>query len=800
MFPVEKSVRVKCYHCGDDCIGDSIHFDEKYFCCEGCKLVYELLEENNLCTYYALNEKSGNKIKSPVGGRFSFLDDEATANQMLRFHDNEISIVQFNLPRIHCSSCIYLLERLHDLNVGVVKSEVNFLKKEITITFHQAVVSLREVVELLVRLGYEPELNLETVEGKRKISQSKKIIYQIGVTGFCFGNIMMLSFPEYLAGKGALDDSLRLFFSYLNLLLALPVLFFGAKDYFIQAWKGLREKHFNIDLPIALGILAMFSRSSYEILTHTGAGYFDSMSGLVFFLLLGKYFQSKTYETLSFERDFKAYFPLSVNVKNSGDEISTLVSKLKPKDKIIIRNEEVIPADAVLLSALASVDFSFVTGESQPVTKRKGDLIYAGGKQIGSAIELQVMKTVSQSYLTQLWNNDSFTKKKNENISKLANGISKYFTVAIILIATAAFIYWEPKNMKTALQSLTSVLIIACPCALAITVPFTLGHVMRFLGRIGFYVKNTSVIETLSKADTIVFDKTGTLTTSGNTQLNFIGAELNDEEKNSVASLVYHSTHPLSRKISSALGNISCNKVFNYAEVAGQGISGMVNGMEIKIGSAKFTRAEERSLQGRQIVFVKINSIVYGYFLFEQSYRSGLNEVIQSLRKKFHLSLLSGDGDAEKNNLKKCFQESEMHFHQLPENKMQFIMQLQKEGRTVVMAGDGLNDAGALQQADAGISITDDITQFTPASDVIMDGKILNQLPSVLKFTRAGMKIITAIFIVSLLYNIVGIYFAVQGLLSPLVAAILMPLSAFTVIILSWVLTQFAANKISGWK
>lgn len=792
----QNAVAIKCYHCGDDCLNEPLVFAEKNFCCDGCRLVYELLEENNLCSYYSLEKQAGNKVSTPANGRFSFLDDETVAKQLLRFQDEKISIVQLTIPKMHCSSCIYLLERLHQLNNGILKSEVNFLKKEVIITFEKNKASLRQVFELLVRIGYEPELNLDSFEGKQTKRLSRKLINQIGITGFCFGNIMMLSFSEYLAGKGNVDPMLAKVFSFLNLVIAIPVIAYGAQDYFINAWKGVRDKYFNIDFPIALGILAMFIRSSYEIISQTGVGYFDSMAGLVFFLLLGKYFQNKTYDTLSFERDYKAYFPMAVQLKVRGAEQSVAVSQLKSGDNIIIHNEEIIPADATLQSAHASIDYSFVTGESVPVLKRKGDTIYAGGRQKGSAIELEVLKTVSQSYLTRLWNNDAFQKKKAESISKLADSISKYFTIVILVIATATFVYWYPRNISIAIQAATSILIIACPCALAITVPFTLGNVSRYLGRVGFYVKNTAVIETLSKCNTLVFDKTGTLTLQDESEVNFIGDELTDQQINLIASVAYQSAHPLSRKIYEQLKFVNRSRVFDFTEIPGRGIEGTVTGKKIKLGSAEFVGVERRETINQQTVFVKIDDTVFGYFSFKQVYRNGFEKMMKSLRKSFSLFLLSGDNDGEKKSLANQFQQTEMQFNQSPESKLNFIKQLQTQNKKVVMIGDGLNDAGALQQAEVGISVTDKITQFTPASDVIMDGKIFNQLHPVLNYVKSGMKIIRIIFIVSLLYNVIGISFAVQGKLSPMVAAILMPVSALTVISLSYILTKWYAKNM----
>lgn len=262
--------------------------------------------------------------------------------------------------------------------------------------------------------------------------------------------------------------------------------------------EGACLRYFSIDLPIALGLTAMLIRSTYEIISGAGPGYFDSMSGLVFFLLIGKFFQSLTYRSMSFERDYKSYFPVAVTVRRKGEESYIPISQLNEGDKIVIHSEELLPADSILLNGTANIDYSFVTGESVPVPKQIGELIYAGGKQKGSSIELQVKKTVEQSYLTQLWNHESFQKPEQQHISLLADTISKYFTIAIILIAALTGVYWLRTDVHRALMSCTAILIIACPCALAITVPFTFGSVMRILGRNNFFLRNAAAVEAVA--------------------------------------------------------------------------------------------------------------------------------------------------------------------------------------------------------------------------------------------------------------------------------------------------------------
>ncbi|MCF6361357.1 MAG: heavy metal translocating P-type ATPase metal-binding domain-containing protein, partial [Cyclobacteriaceae bacterium] len=499
-----------CYHCGEICEDEVIEFDAKPFCCNGCKMVYEILDENDLCNYYDLENSPGTNLKNRnYDEKFAYLENEEIKKQLLNFSSDNLNKIVFTVPSIHCSSCIWLLEHLDRLREGVLHSRVNFVRKEVALDYDPSQISLKTVVELLSTLGYEPEINLQNASKSKSKKENRKLYLQIGVAGFAFGNIMMLSFPEYFGFEG-LDDSVRAFITYINILISLPVVFYSANSYFISAYKGLKQKYINIDVPIAIGVIALFLRSLYEILIQSGPGYLDSLAGLIFFLLIGKWFQSRTYESLSFERDYKSYFPIAVTrVSENGSEM-VQITDLKQGDVIEVRNQEIIPGDAELISESASIDYSFVTGEAEAIRKSQGDYIYAGGRQVGSTVRLQIKKAVSQSYLTQLWNNEAF--KEENTYDSLIDRISKYFTFAVLLIALVSAIYWYFNDPSHILNSFTAVLIVACPCALSLATPFTLGNAMTILGKHKLYLKHMKVLENLWSINSIVFDKTGTLT------------------------------------------------------------------------------------------------------------------------------------------------------------------------------------------------------------------------------------------------------------------------------------------------
>ena len=781
-----------CYHCGELCEDETLQYNSLTFCCNGCKSVYELLSENNLCDYYSIDNTPGINQKKPVlSNQFNYLDDEQVQQKLISYRDKEMTKVTFFIPVMHCSSCIWLLESLYKIKNGIASSKVNFLKKEVSITFINEQLSLREVVELLTSLGYEPAINLSNIEDEIKHKDSKKILYQMGVAGFCFGNIMLISFPEYFGLDTFTQSSFSKLFGYLNMALSLPVFLYSSRDYFINAFKGLRKKHISIDVPLALGILVLFTRSAYEVISHTGIGYFDTHAGLVFFLLIGKWFQQKTFDTLSFERDYKSYFPVAVTAVKNGIEATVPVTNLKVGDRIIIRNNELIPADAILLQGSASIDFSFVTGESNPVSKVAGEIIYAGGRQVGSTIELEITKNVSQSYLTQLWNSEHFSKDAQSRIQTFQQTVSKYFTVALLMIAAGAGIYWSIVNPELIWGAVTAVLIIACPCALALSSPFALGTAMRILGRHKFYIKSPEVVEQIAKINTIVFDKTGTITQPDEAHITYIGDALSPKTRDAVSALAANSVHPLSKKIKKHLNAPSKEQVKAFEEINGKGLSGIINGTKIKLGSFDFIfpgqEVVKMSAENPDVlatrVYIEIDGRVPGFFQLQHSYRIGLRELIAALKPHYDLHLLSGDNESEKHKLADFFGNStQLHFRQSPSNKLHYIEQLRAQNKQVMMLGDGLNDAGALKAAHTGVSITENTAHFSPSSDVIMDACKFEKMFNFIRFSKDTVKVIHMSFVISLIYNIIGLSFAVQGTLSPLIAAILMPLSSVTVI------------------
>jgi Cu+-exporting ATPase len=865
--------------------GTSAASEEKVFCCQGCKMVYELLRDNGLCTYYTLEERSGISLKNaaqPLHNkrrqRFDYLEDASVVQQLVEFSNDEISKITFTLPQIHCASCLWLLEKLHKLHAGVVSSRVDFVRKHLSVTFHQQTLSLRALVELLTTLGYEPALHLNNLnasaEREFKAASAKKqatLYLKMGVAGFAFANTMIFSFPEYLSATGDVEPALRMFFGVLSIVLAIPVLVFSAQDYFVSSWQSLRQRHINLDVPVALGIIALFVRSVIEILNGSTSGYLDSFSGLVLLLLVGKLFQQKTFDTIAFDRDYQSYFPIAVTVKRPAkktsrnvpaehihrsveqaeraedstedsehsEETTIPLSALNVGEHLVLRNRELVPADSRLLSSVGHIDYSFVTGESAPVEVLQGEKIYAGGRVLGGAVEMITVKPVSQSYLTSLWNNEAFHKHEPSLLETVSDRFGAYFTVFVLVLAALVFVAWLP-NLHTALNAATAVLVIACPCAMTLASPFALGWTMKIFGNAGLYLKNPSVVLELTTISAIVFDKTGTLTHTNRGKTTFHAAQnqaqnhaatmLSANEQAVIALALKQSVHPLSRSIAHALNSVSEVQTAlqgftlkHYEEQAGKGVHALVQSADGKewvlfvgsaewigtvslrhhsliVGSVRNGNVQIEHGSNGSISHVVLNGVYRGYFVVNNQYRSGLQELFARLRARYKLSLLSGDNDAERAALTELFgatpmkttpstatslvaqEPLQMAFFQTPQDKMNAVKALQEQGERVMMVGDGLNDAGALKQSNVGVAIAEHSGAFSPACDATLAAESLHRLADFVAFARTARRVIIGAFWISVVYNIVGLSYAALGLLSPLFSAILMPISNATVI------------------
>lgn len=792
------AVTLNCYHCGEKCDNHKLDIAEKSFCCNGCRSVFLLLNRHELDNYYCLNEQPGTKAGNIQPEKFNYLDDEGIAAKLLSFCNAQQAQVTLYLPQIHCSSCLWLLEHLNQINEHIITSQVNFSTRQISVSYHHKQLSLRQLAELLTTIGYEPHISLRDdaeQKDKQNAFSSRTAAYKLGITGFCFANIMLISFPEYLGMSATENSKLIVFFRLVNLLLALPVVLYGAREFFENAFYSFRQRYVNIDAPIALAIAVTFGRSVYEIATGTGAGYLDSMSGIVFFMLLGRTLQNRTYSTLQFNRDYKSYFPIAITVLKDNQPCITRIQDIKEHDVLKLHHQEVVPTDCLLSKGKATIDYSFVTGENTPENIATGGLIYAGGKITGSAIEAIAIKDFEQNSFTRLWNNKAF-KQQHSDREAMTTVISKYFSAAVITIAVTAFIYWQASGQpQYAWNAMTAVLIVACPCALLLNATFTNGYLMAFFARKGLFLKNAAVIERMAHIKHIAFDKTGTITEAATSSMIIRLNQLDKQELSLMLSLVSQSLHPLSKSITAHYSKLHIRSGGQIREIPGKGIEGWAEDRYFKIGSRPFVTGTDKHTPEMSEVFIAVDGQIKAHFQFQNKVKDGVQQLLNQL-KPYTLSLISGDNKTSHLQMQHLFPEgTAIGYHQNPEQKLQHISTLQEEGKKVMMIGDGLNDAGALQQSDVGMAVVEHSFSFSPACDAVLEASGIKYIPGFLNMAKASQRLILAGFCYSLLFNIIGIGFAVSARMSPMIAAILMPSSSLGIMLIAFTGIRIITGK-----
>ena len=768
-----------CRHCGDPCGSRAIQASGDTFCCRGCAAVFTLLTESGLSGFYATDAAPGvsqRRAESRAESRFVALDLPDVRARFIEYEDEERAGVTFAVPELHCASCLWLVERLHRVNPAVIRADADLVRRTVHIWFRPAQISLRAVAEQLAAIGYEPVISTEAA---RLASPARRRLYlKLAVAGFAFGNVMLFSVPLYLNGA-PLDAGFQRLFDTLNILFALPVLLFSAAEFFSGSWRALRAGRLTLDVPIALGLAVMFGRSVFDIVSGAGAGYMDSFTGLVFFLLIGRLLQQKAFDRIAFDRSYRSFLPLSVLVERDGATTPTALEHLRVGDRIVVRPHEVVPADARLADARGTVDYAFVTGESAPVTVHAGDLVRAGGRAIGSSLRLEVVQPVSSSRLAALWNNKAFAREKKPWLATVSDSFGALFTATATLLAFAGAIAWWP-DVAMSLQVATAVLIIACPCAITLAAPITLGTAMELLGRRGLYLKHGAVTLDLARAGTVAFDKTGTLTTaSGGLTAEPVG--LSEGEWSLARRLAAESVHPISRAMaaSGAAGTVT-----NCEEIPGAGLRGLVDGRRVAIGSPAFIQAEcglaDSAADG---TLVAVDGMVRGSVRLVTPERPGISEAMRDLDATHDTWLISGDRDADTGRWRSLFG-GRVAFQQTPEDKLARVAAARAGGARVLMIGDGLNDAAALASADVGIAVSDDTACIVPACDAVIRGDRIETLPALLRFAQRARQLVIVCFVVSIVYNAAGLSLALTGRLTPLATAVLMPISSLTILAL----------------
>jgi Cu2+-exporting ATPase len=691
--------------------------------------------------------------------------------------EREAGIV-LSLPTAHCAACISDVERALNSVPGVRSARVNLTQKRVSVAALPSV-SADELVARLAAIGFPAhELDPGLLSTTATDRQGRDLLMRLGVAGFAMMNIMLLSFAVWSGAEAATRD----LFHWISAAIALPTLAFSGQPFFKSAWASIRARRLGMDVPISLALILASSISLFETFKGGEHAYFDAAVSLCFFLLAGRYldYRSRAAARSAAEELAALEVPRAARLGPDG-EVIVPIAELAPGDLVLVRPGARMPVDGVVTQGTSEIDRSLLTGETLPLYAGPGSAVSAGEVNLTGPLTLRVTAAGRDSSLHRMAELVAVAEGARTRYTSLADRMARAYSPSVHILALSSFLVWLylTGDLRLAVNVAAAVLIITCPCALALAVPAVVTSASGKLFRKGFLIKDGTALERLAEVDTVVFDKTGTLTLGAPAPL---GLEGHDAQRLAVAAgLAGASGHPLSRALVAGLRDmaIAPATIEDLREVPGYGVEGRWQGSPVRLGRAEWLGAK---LVEETATFLKIGAADPIAFRYSDSPRPGAAAAITALRQAGkRVLLLSGDAEAPVARLAAELGLTEWRAQSLPQEKAAIVSRLQAEGHKVLMVGDGLNDTAALASAHVSISPASALDAARVASDIVLLGQDLSPLPDALRIAVQARRRIKQNFALSLAYNVVAVPVALVGLATPLIAALAMSTSSVTV-------------------
>jgi Cu2+-exporting ATPase len=770
------------------------------FCCDGCASVHAVLHAAGLEAYYDRRShefEKGQKNVQPSRGRFEEFDDPSFRQQHCRSQGRGIFSAEFVLEGIHCSACIWLVERLSRVEPSVVEARFDMTRSVLEISWDDAQAPLSAALRALASLGYHPHAASSPDVGRARRSADRALLLRLGVAGAAAGNVMLMALALYAGEFSGMTGEYRALFRWGSLLLATPSVFWSGAVFFRGAVAALRTRTPHMDLPVSIGILAGYAGSTINTLRGRGEIFFDTLCTLVFLLLVGRYLQ-RTHQRGSVKASelINALAPSTAHTVEGAQRRDVPAPSLKSDAVVEIFAGERVPADGVVLAGSSSVDTSLLTGEPVPQEVAVGDRVYAGTTNETATLRVRVESAGSESRLGRLMQSVEATQRQRTPIVRLADRVAGYFVLAILALAALTLGVWLYLDPSVALDHTVALLVVTCPCALGMATPLAISAALGQAARAGVLFKGGEFVEELAQPGVLVFDKTGTLTTGRLELVDWLGdASL----KPLVRAAEAKSGHPIARALQRAIPENDL-LVADVEDAVGY-LRARVEERKVLIGSPATLRQSLGSLPlwaetavansaraGRTPVLVAVDGALMALAAFADQVRPNTAKSLRRLRSLgFQVQVLSGDQqgvvDEVVRELAVPFEEQTGNAD--PEMKLATIQALRQRGKRVFMVGDGVNDAAAMAAANVGIAVHGGAEACLAAADVFTTRSGLEPLVVAAEGSRRTLRVIRAGIGLSLVYNLLGIGCAASGVLSPLLAAILMPLSSITVVSLA---------------
>lgn len=784
-----------CFHCGLEVtshnrIQANINQIPKDFCCSGCASVCQTIHLSGLDAFY---EQQTSSVLPAVTLEYplEFYNALAFQQPFLEVSDQGQKTITLISDTIHCAACVWLIEKALGSLEGVNWVRANLTDKRIRVNWQDDEIQLAVIMQRLADLGYGAMPYEQNIAEKIANKSNKAMLYKIGFAAFTMMNLLWISIAMY---TGAADGKYHQYFQWLGFALATPTLFYSGSGFLKSAYNGIKNGLMNMDVPISIGALTTYFYSVYVLLGFSAQGevYFDTVVNFIFVILIGRYLENSAKKSsISASSSLQQLQPKVALVIKNNEEIITPISAINIDDKILIKPGERIAVDGRVVSGASETDESLLSGESRPVAKGLGDEVFAGSVNGQGALEIQVEKTLKQSVLGKIVSLVENTQHNKSSVVCSIDRIIPYFVGVTIFLALATFVYWYPQNFDLALLSATSVLIITCPCAFGLATPMSIAVASGAAIKEKMLIKNSDALEVLNKVDWVVFDKTGTLTLG-----EFKVVQIESAQDNLIqimASIEKYSEHPLATAIV-AENNNDFLPVTDFNSIPGQGVSACIEGDTYKIGCLAFVdsnhqvsqemleQSQQLELQGSSCIWCANTTKVLGFTALSDQIKADAHKVIEQLHKLGkQVSILSGDSQAVTQKVANTLGIQHVIAQALPEDKSAYIKQLQVENQ-VLMIGDGVNDAPALVQADTSMAIGSGSDVSVNHADIVLLKSTLTPILTMMNLAKRTNQTIKQNIIFALMYNALMVPLAMMAKVTPLFAAIVMPISSLIVI------------------
>ena len=792
--PLLAPPRVACAHCGLTVPEGLVEEDNpQQFCCSGCRAVWDLIHASGLERYYDLPERREAPVR-PSGSAFSEFDHEAFQALYVTRGSGGLSQTELYLEGVHCASCVWLVERVPLAIPGVAFAELDVTRSLVRLGWDPARTTLAAIARYLDALGYRahPHRGLRTEQLRR--AEDRRMLVQIGVAGALAGNVMLVALALYAGWFSGMDAGTSRYFRWVSLALTAPSLLGPGRVFFRGAWASLRVRTLHMDVPVALALGAGFLRGAVNTLRDAGPVYFDGVAALVFLLLVGRFLQHRAQRAATSSAELLlSMAPSSARVREDAGaaprEVPT--EAVLPGMLLEVRAGETVAADGVIEQGRTSLDLSLLSGESRPVEAGPGDRVYAATVNRTGTLLIRVDATGEASRLGRLLKEVEAGARRRAPMVKLADRLTAGFVAVVLLLAVLTWAYWTRVNPSHALDNAIALLIVTCPCALALATPLAITVAVGRAAKAGILIKSGEALEALARPGVMFLDKTGTVTEGRTVLAEWVGPEW---IKPLVLALEAHSPHPLAAGFRDAWPAVPVPDASGVHSTGGGGVEGSVSGHRVALGSPAFVGARLDRVApplptsgDLTPVWIMVDGRLAARAGFGDPVRAEAPSVLANLRARgMRLRLLSGDAPSvvAAVGARTGFGPADCRGGVSPEEKLAAVEAAVRH-EPVVMVGDGVNDAAAIARATVGVALRGGAEASLAAADVYLEAGLAGLLPLVCGAERT-LRVIRRNIAFSLLYNVAGATLAVTGIINPLIAAIMMPLSSLTVVLASW--------------